>query len=81
MVPRTRIAAACRRPLCAAVAAALVASSLSAQSRQPYVETFDRGPGGWVAVKVGKVNVEGRAPVVKSTGAEPVPSLNTCRIW
>ena len=36
---------------------------------------------GWVAVKVGKVNVEARAPVVKSRGAEPVPSLNTCRIW
>ena len=35
------------------------------------------GPGGWLAVTVGKVNVEGRAPVVKSRGAEPVPSLNT----
>ena len=39
------------------------------------------GPGGWLTVKVGKVNVEGRAPVVKSRGAEPVPSLSTCRIW
>ena len=39
------------------------------------------GPGGWLTVKVGKVNVAGRLPVVKSTGAEPVPSLNTCRIW
>ena len=38
------------------------------------------GPGGWLAVKLGKAKVEGRAPVVKSRGAEPVPSLNTCRI-
>src|SRR5207302_3114260 len=38
------------------------------------------GPGGWLTVKVGKVNVEGRAPVVKSRGAEPVPSLRTSRI-
>lgn len=39
------------------------------------------GPGGWLTVKVGKVKVEGNAPVVNTTGSEPVPSLNTCRIW
>src|SRR5260370_6040370 len=38
------------------------------------------GPGGWLTVQVGNVNVEGRAPVVKSCGAEPVPSLRTSRI-
>src|SRR5262245_7548062 len=38
------------------------------------------GAGGWLTVQVGKVNVEGRAPVVKSCGAEPVPSLRTSRI-
>src|SRR5260370_15079757 len=38
------------------------------------------GPGGWLTVQVGNVNVEGRAPVVKSRGAEPVPSLRTSRI-
>src|SRR4051812_28951783 len=39
------------------------------------------GPGGWGTVKAGIVWFAGRLPVVKSTGAEPVPSLNTCRIW
>src|SRR5262245_12344421 len=38
------------------------------------------GPGGCGTVRGGKVSVEGMAPVVKSSGAEPVPSLNTCRI-
>src|SRR3954451_9665599 len=38
------------------------------------------GPGDWLTVKGGKVKVDGRAPVVKSSGVEPVPSLNTCRI-
>src|SRR5262249_42148632 len=38
-------------------------------------------PGGCCTVKAGKLNVVGRLPVVKSRGAEPVPSLNTCRIW
>src|SRR5437588_12509044 len=38
------------------------------------------GAGGCCTVKEGKVNVEDRAPVVKSRGAEPVPSLRTSRI-
>src|SRR5947208_6633324 len=38
------------------------------------------GAGGCCTVKVGNGNVEGRAPVVNSRGAEPVPSLRTSRI-
>src|SRR5437660_43296 len=38
------------------------------------------GPGGCCTVKAGKVKFAGIAPVVKSRGAEPVPSLRTSRI-
>src|SRR5262245_7553335 len=38
------------------------------------------GPGGWTTVKAGMAKVEGRLPVVKNRGAEPVPSLSTSRI-
>ncbi len=38
------------------------------------------GPGGWAALKVGKLRVAGMLPVVNVTGVEPVPSLNPCRI-
>src|SRR5262245_53050271 len=39
------------------------------------------GPGGCRTVKAGMVKVAGMLPVVKSRGAEPVPSLKTWRIW
>jgi hypothetical protein len=38
------------------------------------------GPGGCCTVKVGKLNVVGRLPVVKSEVGEVAPSLNTSRI-
>ena len=39
------------------------------------------GAGGLRTVKGAMVDVAGMLPVVKGSGAEPVPSLNTCRIW
>ncbi len=39
----------CRGRLLAAVAFFLIASQAVAQKRAPYIETFDDGPGGWVA--------------------------------
>ena len=45
-IPGARLAS---RLVTEAVMISVVVSSLSAQSRAPYVETFDQGPGGWVA--------------------------------
>ena len=39
------------------------------------------GPGGCCTVKGGMTTDAGMAPVVNGRGTEPVPSLNTCRIW